>query len=173
MVGDMRDIVMDKVVVNIGTGSETTAYENAKRLLATLTNAKPASAMAKRRIPTFKIGKGTKIGVFVTLRGKRASELANRLFKTVDNKVGKRAISGNSVNFGIKEYIDIPGLKYDPTIGIIGMNVNVSFKRKGIRVARRKRGAADVGKKHMLISREEIKEHLKKDFGVEVSTGAE
>ncbi len=170
---DMREIVMDKVVVNIGTGSDVNAYENAKKLLTTLTESKPAAAKAKRRIPTFKIGKGTKIGVFVTIRGKRANELARRLFKTVDNVIGTRAISGNSVNFGIKEYIDIPGLKYDPTIGIIGMNVNVSFRRRGARVGLRKRRNAPVGKKHMLINRDEIKEHLKKEFGVGISTGAE
>ncbi len=164
----MQDIVLDKVVVNMGTGSEKSNQENAKKLLTTITGRKPADSISKRRLPTFKITKGTKIGVFVTVRGKPAYELSERLFKTVDNTIGRRAISGNTVNFGIKEYIDIPGIKYDPTIGILGMNVNVSFRRAGARVSARKRMRSGIRMRHMLITREGLSKHLEERFGVKM-----
>jgi large subunit ribosomal protein L5 len=169
----MRDVRIDKIVINIGTGNDTNANDNAKKLLKTLTGGKPTNAVAKNRIPTFKISKGTSIGSFVTVRGKDSEELAKRLFKTVDNRIGRRAVSGNTVNFGIKEYIDIPGLKYDPNIGIIGMNVNISFKRSGLRVARRKRARGVIDRGHMMIGREEIEGYLNRNFGVKVETGVE
>lgn len=169
----MRDVRIDKIVINIGTGNDAHANENAKRLLSTLTGGKPTNAIAKNRIPTFKISKGTSIGSFVTVRGGDATELAKRLFKTVDNRIGRKAVSGNTVNFGIREYIDIPGLKYDPNIGIIGMNVNISFKRSGLRVSKRKRARGVIDRRHMLIEREEIERYLDSNFGVKVADGVE
>lgn len=165
----MHDIVLDKIVVNMGTGSEKVNQENAKKLLTAITGRKPADSISKRRLPTFKITKGTKIGAFVTMRRKPAYDLSKRLFETVDNTVGKHAISGNTVNFGIKEYIDMPGIKYDPTIGILGMNVNISFKRPGARISSRKRMRSGPGKKHMLITKEELTKHLEDKFGVKIA----
>lgn len=171
----MRDITLEKVVINIGTGNDTNAQSNAKKLLTSLTGKKSTNTISKRRIPAFKITKGTHIGAFITIRGKPAKSLSERLFKTIDNQINNKAISGNTVNFGIKEYIDIPDLKYDPVIGVIGMNVNITFKRKGIRVQTRKRAHSKVGKRHMLINREDMVNYLKENAGVEVMSteGAE
>ena len=41
-----------------------------------------------------------------------------------------------SVSFGLKEHIEIPGIRYDPEIGIWGMNVSVLLERPGGRVSR-------------------------------------
>ncbi len=168
----MRDIRLEKIVINIGTGNDTNAQSNAKKLLTVLTGKKPADTISRRRIPAFKITKGTHIGAFVTIRGKMAEPLAERLFKTVDNRVSNKSISGNTINFGIREYIDIPNLKYDPIVGIIGMNVNISFKRKGMRTQTKKRARAKVKKSHMLISRDDMIKYLKESQGVEI-IGAE
>jgi len=171
----MRDIILEKVVINIGTGNDTNAQSNAKKLLTSLTGKKSTNTVSKRRIPAFKITTGTHIGAFITIRGKPAKSLSERLFKTVDNQIQIKAISGNTVNFGIKEYIDIPDLKYDPTVGVIGMNVNISFKRKGMRVQTRKRACSKVKKRHRLINREDIITHLKEKEGVKIisTEGAE
>jgi large subunit ribosomal protein L5 len=70
-----------------------------------------------------------------------------------------------SVSFGIKEHIEIPGVKYDPAIGILGMNVSVLLERPGYRVARRARRTARIGKAH-LVSKEESMQYFKEKFGV-------
>jgi large subunit ribosomal protein L5 len=157
----MRGIHITKVVINIGSGDDKNRQENAKRLLETISAAKPTDAISKRRLPEFKIAKGQKIGTFVTLRGEAATKVLNRLLDAVDHKVQEQSVTENSLSFGIKEYIDINGIKYDPKIGMMGMNVNVSFKRKGARVEQRKIKRASVPKGHKIISREELKGYLK------------
>ena len=128
----MREVKINKLVVNIGTGSEEPKLVNARRLIETLTKRKPMDQLAKHRLPAFKIAQGQKIGAYVTVRGSDAMELAKRLFDAVGNKIDSRKVTDNSVSFGIKEYIDISGVKYDPKIGMLGMNVNLSFMEERI-----------------------------------------
>ncbi len=163
----MRELVLDKLVINIGTGSDDNAQAHAKRLLEIITNRKPADAVSKKRNPAFKVSKGQKIGAFVTVRGQGIKPLATRLIDAVDNRLKETAVADNSVSFGIREYIDISGVKYDPKIGMLGMNVNLAFKRRGSRVALRKRMRATVPKKHRIVERDTIKGYMKKEFKVE------
>lgn len=166
----MRDLVVEKMVINIGTGSEENVNSNAKRLLGIITNGRtPSTAVSKKRNPAFKIAKGQAIGTFVTLRGQEIKPLADKMFDAVNHTIKQSSITDNSVSFGIHEYIDIRGVKYDPKIGMLGMNVNLSFKRKGNRVSLRKRKRSDIPKKHKVITREEIKEYLKRTYKVEAA----
>ena len=164
----MREVKINKLVVNIGTGSEEAKLVNARRLIEALTKRKPMDQIAKHRLPAFKIAQGQKIGAYVTLRGSDAMDLAKRLFDAIGNRVESRKVTSNSVSFGIKEYIDISGVKYDPKIGMLGMNVNLSFMRSGLRVAQRKRRVAAIPESHRKISAEEIAAFLKKNLDVEV-----
>ncbi|MEM3227490.1 MAG: 50S ribosomal protein L5 [Candidatus Micrarchaeaceae archaeon] len=164
----MLKIKVSKVVVNIGTGNDEQKQSNALLLLQKLTGAKPASAISRRRLPEFKIAKGQKIGAFVSLRGAAATEVLKRLFSAVDNKLSRKQVVDNAVNFGIKEYIDVDGLKYDPKLGMMGMNVNISFARRGARVAARKRLRSIESKRHRLVPREEIIPFLYENFNVSV-----
>jgi len=166
--GTMRDIYISKVVINMGTGSDSNLHDNAVKMLNIISQAKPADSISKKRNPAFKISKGQKIGAFVTLRGEKAMAIAQRLFNAVDNRIKASNISTNSVNFGIKEYIDISGIKYDPKIGMLGMNVNIAFSRAGMRVMLRKAKRAIVPAKHSIISKDEIKDYIKNKFNVEV-----
>ncbi|HDN96003.1 MAG TPA: 50S ribosomal protein L5, partial [Thermoplasmatales archaeon] len=65
------------------------------------------------------------------------------------------------------EHTDFEGVKYDPEIGIFGMDVCVTLERKGYRIKRRKRAKTKVPRKHR-ITREEAMEFVKKEFNVEV-----
>jgi large subunit ribosomal protein L5 len=170
MAGDnpMREIIIDKLVVNIGTGSDGKAQESAEKLLSLLTGGKPVAARSKKRLPAFKISKGQEIGAFITLRGNKIDPIAKKLFDAVDNKIKESSVTDNSLCFGIREYIDISGVKYDPKIGMMGMNVNLSFRRKGLRVALRKRKMSKVPERHRKVSRDEIKEFIKKRFNAEI-----
>ena len=151
----MKEIIVEKVTLNIGTGESGQKLENAKTLLATISKKTPVATSARIRSPVFKIKKGDKIGAKVTLRRKDARDLLERAFKAVEHTVQERSFDKNgNFSFGVKEYIDFPGVKYDPKIGIIGFDVCVTLRRRGARVARRRRARSRVGKFHK-ITREE------------------
>jgi len=67
----------------------------------------------------------------------------------------------------VREYIDFPGVKYDPKLGILGFDVCVTLARRGGRVLRRRRAtAAKIAKKHR-ISPEEAREFVAQKYGVQ------
>src|SRR5512144_2602597 len=74
---------LEKIVVNIGVGSET--QDNSKALdaavgdLAIITGQKPVIAKARKSISNFKLREGKPIGVKVTLRGQRMWAFMDRL----------------------------------------------------------------------------------------------
>jgi len=165
----MKNILINKIVINIGTGNDEENQSNAKQLLELITNKKAADGLSKTRNPSFKISKGQKISAFVTIRKKEVDNILKRLFDAIDFTIKPTSISINSLNFGIKEYIDIPNIKYNPKIGMLGMNINVSFKRKGFRIKLKKIKRAKISKAHGIITKKEIQEYLKNQFNVLVA----
>ncbi len=69
--------------------------------------------------------------------------------------------------FGIAEHINIPDVKYDPQLGVQGMNITVCVERPGFRVKRRKRRKAKVPYRHRLTP-EESMVFVKTKFGIEI-----
>jgi len=164
----MKNIRIEKVVVNIGVGRSGEEVERARRLLEELTHQTPSTRYAKRTIRDFGIHKGEPIGVMVTLRGKKALENLKRLLAARENRLSLSSFDENgNCSFGIKEHIEIPGVKYDPEIGIFGMDISVVFERPGYRVKRRRRASSKVGRRHR-VSRDEVTEFLRKTMEVEV-----
>ncbi|MCW1293122.1 MAG: 50S ribosomal protein L5 [Candidatus Rehaiarchaeum fermentans] len=162
-----REILIDKLVLNIGVGTDEEKMEKAKLLLSRLTNAKVVETEAKKRIEEWKVRKGLKIGVAVTLRKEKAIEMFRRILKAVDNKVKSKSIGNGTVSIGIPEYIYIEGAQYDPKIGIMGLSAHLKLKRRGFRVQYKKRGRSKIGKNH-LISKEETIEYLKNKFNIKI-----
>ncbi|RME79522.1 MAG: 50S ribosomal protein L5 [Methanobacteriota archaeon] len=158
---------LEKVTINMGIGEPGERLDNAEELLRKLTNKKPVRTKAKKRIPTFGIRPGLPIGVKVTLRGKEGEELVKRLLSVKRGKLKARNYdnSGN-VSFGIEEYIDVPGMKYDPNIGMFGFDVALTIKKPGVRVSRRKMRRARVGK-NQRVSKDEAIAFMKETFSVE------
>lgn len=167
----MREIMIDKVTVNIGVGTGGEALENAEKLLSELTGVKPVRTKAKKRNPVFKLRPGLEIGVKATLRKKAAEEFLKKALASKKNTIPASAFD-NTGNFsiGIKEYIDFPGAKYNPKIGMFGFDVCVTLARRGYRVSRRKIGKSKIGKNHR-IKREEAMEFMRKKFGVVIEEG--
>ncbi len=164
----MREIFLDKVVVNIGIGQNESQVENAKALIKKLTGKEAGIALSKRRDPELKLRKGQAIGALATLRKKEASEMLKKALEANNSTISARAIANNSLNFGVKEYIYISGVKYDPKIGILGMNINASFARPGRRVELRRRRSSRIGKRHREITREELAEYLQSHYNVKI-----
>jgi len=156
-------------VVNIGVGKSGEAVERARRVLEQITSQKPASRKAKKSIRDFGTHKGEPIGLVVTARGQeRCKDLLIRLLVAREKKLNASSFDERgSVSFGLKEHIEIPGIRYDPEIGIWGMNVSVLLERPGYRVSRRLRKSSSVGKGHV-VTRDEAMEYFKREFEVTI-----
>merc|ERR1712157_712065 len=96
------------------------------------------------------MGRNEKISVHCTVRGAKAEEILERGFKVKEYELRKENFSANgSFGFGIQEHIDL-GIKYDPSIGIYGMDFYVVMKRPGYSITQRRRCKARVGFSHKL-----------------------
>ena len=160
----MREIKLDKVVLNIGgTGDK---LDKGEILLKTLTDKKPVRVKATKRIPTWQVRPGLDVGIKVTLRGKDAIEILKKLLPAIDNTLKDKQIQVNCFSFGIHEYIEIPGVEYIREVGIMGFEVVGVFSRAGKAVERKKvkRGKA----RRLSVSREEIEDYLVSKFKTEI-----
>src|SRR3989344_7206472 len=164
----MRSIKVEKITLNIGAGKEQAVLEKGISLLTNITGIEPVKTFSKKRIPTWGIRPGLPIGCKITLRKKKAVELLQRLLKAKDNVLKPRQFddSGN-LSFGIHEYVDIPGVKYDPKIKIMGLEVCVTLERPGFRVKKRKIKKASIRKNHK-IARQEAMAFMRSEFGIKV-----
>jgi large subunit ribosomal protein L5 len=153
----MQEIVIDKVTVNIGIGQPGERLDFAKDLIERLSGAKPVETLAKRREPVFKLRKGLPIGAKVTLRKGAAKEFLDKALTARRRVLSERNFdnSGN-FSFGVAEYIDFPGAKYDPSIGMFGFDVAVTLIRRGERVSRRRIANSRVGAKHLVKTEDAI-----------------
>jgi large subunit ribosomal protein L5 len=70
-------------------------------------------------------------------------------------------------SFGVEEHTDFPGMKYDPDIGIFGMDVSVALKRPGYRVARRRVARAKIASRHR-VTRDDAVVHVQNKYGVDI-----
>ena len=80
--------------------------------------------------------------------------------------------SQGNLSFGIREHIDIPGMRYDPDIGIFGMNVNITFEKPGYRIKRRKIQRKHIPQKHQ-VTTEETMEYMKENFQIQLVSDKE
>ncbi len=164
----MRIPRIEKVVVNMGVGESGESLEKAEKLLQQLTEQKPVRTKAKRTNRDFGIRKGEPIGLKVTLRRKKARTFLERALDAVEKRLHHRNFDqkGNFA-FGIKEHIDLPGVKYDPHTGIFGMDVAVALERCGFRVRKRKRERRPIHHRDY-VSKEEAISFVEETYGVRV-----
>jgi large subunit ribosomal protein L5 len=159
---------IEKVVVNISVGKSGEPLEKAVTVLKEITGQTPCKRKAKDSIRDFGIRKGESIACIVTLRGKKANEFLKKALPVIDNKIAARSFDAQgNFSFGIKEHIELPGVRYDPDIGIFGMDVCVSVTRPGYRVKNRRNGRSKIGSRHVLTP-EESMIYVKDTLGVEV-----
>lgn len=164
----MRMIKLEKVTLSCG--GKSPELEKSAKLLEMISGMKAQIIKAgpKTRIPDFGVRPGLEVGTRVTLRGENAENILKRLLAAIDNSLSKKQIAENSFSFGIKEYIEIPGMEYKREIGIRGLNVTASFIRAGARVKRKKIKSGRVPQKQN-ISKQEIIEFMEDNFDAEVN----
>ncbi len=157
-----------KVVVNIGVGESGERLRRAERILEELTGQKPSMRRAKRTIKEFGIRKGEPIAVMVTLRREKALNFLNRALEAIGRRMKASSFDDfGNVSFGIAEHIILPGVKYDPNIGVFGMDIAISLERPGYRVMRRRVKRSRIPRRHR-VSKVEAIAFFVKELGVRV-----
>lgn len=164
----MKEIRIDKVTLNMGCGEAGPKLENAKKLLGKLTGKEIMVTRTHKRT-AFGGAKRRPIGVKVTLRGEDAKAFLEKVIKSLENRIPETSFdSGGNLSIGVKEYINLPGIKYDPDIGIMGMDVAVTLTRPGFRTGKRAINPRRIGKSHR-IKPQEAKDFIRKEFNADIT----
>jgi large subunit ribosomal protein L5 len=164
----MRELLLEKVTVNIGVGEAGDRLQKARKILEQVTGQKPVTTRAKTTNRDLGLRPGMEIGCKVTMRGEPAEAFLKKAFWTRNNKIAEYSFdSEGNFSFGVADYTDFEGAKYDPEIGIFGMDVTVTLMRRGKRVSRRRMLRARIPAHHR-VSQEEGREWVRSKFQVEV-----
>jgi large subunit ribosomal protein L5 len=156
------------VTLNIGTGKEQGNLDKALKLLTSLAGAKPVKCISNKRIPGWGLRPGLPVGAKVTLRRNVDKLIANTLY-AINNTLGPNNFDNmGNIAYGVPEYIDIAGAKYDPEIGVMGLQVSITLERPGYRIKRRKIRKGQIHKSH-IINKQEAIGFMKEKFKIKIS----
>lgn len=163
---------IEKLTLNIGAGKDQTKLEKGIVLIKAITGIDPIKTVTKKRIPEWGLRPGLPIGCKLTLRKAAAIDVLKRLLQAKEFKLKDSQFDeAGNISFGITEYIDIPGVAYDPKIGIMGLQVCVSLEKPGYRIKRRKLAQKKISKKH-LVTKQEAIIFMQKEYNVRVGEEA-
>jgi large subunit ribosomal protein L5 len=164
----MKQIRVEKLTLNIGAGKDTQLLNKGVKLLQALTGIPPVKTITQKRIPGWGLRPGLPIGAKITLRGEQATSFIPRLLAAKELKLAERNYDNvGNISFGIPEYIDIEGAKYDPEIGIIGLQACITLERPGYRVKRRRNRTGVLDKRHV-ITKDEAMVFMQEQFKVQL-----
>ncbi|MDW7732383.1 MAG: 50S ribosomal protein L5 [Methanolobus sp.] len=164
----MRTPVVEKVVVHMGVGESGQHLVDAEGILGEITGQKVIRTYSKRTLPAFSIKKNEPIGCKVTLRGDRAEKFLTTSLEIIEKRLRASQFDKNgNVAFGIEEHTDYPGMRYDPNIGIFGMDINVVVNRPGYRISKRRIVKTKIPTSHR-ITKDDTIAFFKDKYSVEV-----
>merc|ERR1711935_281468 len=163
----MREVMCDKLVINIAVGESGDRLTKAIRVLQQLSDQTPVENVARYTVHTFGIRRNEKIACHVTVRGDKAMDLIERGLKITDYEISAKHFSASgNFGFGVNEHIDL-GLKYDPQTGIYGMDFYIVLKRASFNVPTKKAKRGRMGVSHR-VPREDAMEWVRQTFNADI-----
>ena len=157
-----------KITINIGVGEAGERLGKAETVLKNITSHKPVQALSKTTNKDWGIRERMPIGCKVTLRGKDAEDFLVKALKTRDNKMADYSFDDEgNLSFGIPDHTLFKDQKYDPNIGIFGMDICITMEKPGCRVRHRRVNRRKIPHRHR-VTREETMEFFSEAFNVKV-----
>ena len=165
----MQEIRIEKLTLNIGAGRDEKTLQRATKLLKHITGIEPVQTVTTKRLAAWGLRPGLPIGAKITLRDtKQVVPLVKRLFAAKENRIKQSWFDNNgNISFGIHEYVDIPDVRYETDIGMLGLQVCITLTRPGFRVKRRKLRKSRLGK-NQVITREDAMSFAREQFGLKL-----
>jgi len=139
---------LSRIVVNVGIGKIAAEEPLVKKVvedIRKITGQQPVFTVAKKAISGFKVKQGDKVGLKVTLRGKRMWDFLERMIvgalpriKDFQGIPLANITEVGDCSVGIREHIVFPEINPDETNYVFGLQVNIvttaKTKAEGIAV---------------------------------------
>jgi large subunit ribosomal protein L5 len=169
---EMKKIKVEKVTLNMGAGKDQKQLERSVKLLKNLTGVEPIKTTTEKRIQGWGLRPGLAIGAKITLRGKEAQNMVERLVYAKDNVLKQSSFDDfGNISFGISEYVDIKDAKYDVDIGMTGLQASITLARPGYRVQRKALRPGKLSRNHR-VNKEEAIKFMEEEYNIKLGESA-
>lgn len=135
LTNDLEVPKIKKVVVNVGIGkflNDSSQVEDIVKSISIITGQKPLMTRSRQSIAGFKIRKGLKVGMKVTLRGRRMWDFVEKVVSSALPRVKDfRGIKSSAVDnagnlsIGIKEHLIFPEIFPEQVKNIFSSEVTI------------------------------------------------